>query len=84
MVFLHETTYKYSLEAPHQGASNKYTQHKSLLRDKNNIYLYTPRATKSYVSFKKFCDNDVISGSQNICSITKTFQYFYFRNKKKL
>ena len=61
MVFLHETTYKYSLEAPHQGASNKYTQHKSLLRDKNNIYLYTPRAIKIYVSFKKFCDNDVIS-----------------------
>ena len=29
----------YSLEAPHRGASNEYTQHVFLWRNKKNIYL---------------------------------------------
>ena len=45
-VFLHENKcYGYSLEVPHQGASNEYPQHMFLQKNKKNVYTFLMKNT---------------------------------------
>ena len=49
----HNIDYRYSLEPPHQGGSNEYTQSMFLSRNKkNNVYPYKPQFYYIKVGFK--------------------------------
>ena len=74
-LFLHENVCcVYSLEAPHRGASNEYTQHMFSWRNKKNISLIRPLIWSDYAKTKA----DLGFGSPHIalspcsCVVTET------------